>query len=385
MQSDMSRPDRSHPVWCVFLRSLPVGGVERQFTQLVNRLVSRRRVILVTLFRADGRASKLLSGEVQHRALFDLPDTGKTPAWMLLKAPVLLSRLCREEDVGIVYSAREVSNLIAACAARRLPEVFLIWGHRCSAHQFSPRIRILLPLLRMVRGRVDLEIANSEAGLDYYRGMGFCRGRVMRLPNFIDTDHFKPDLDAQARLRESWGIGESERVIGIVGRLAPMKNQRGFVRAAALAAQHLPGVKFFVLGPGPESERRALMQLAEELGLRGRFVIHDAVPMAETAGVFNALDLLCSASLYGEGFSNVLAECLACGTPVVATDVGAAREIVADYGEVVKPGDEQALADAMRRAVESPFDREAVVDHIRQLCDPERILGQLLQAVEGVR
>ena len=65
--------------------------------------------------------------------------------------------------------------------------------------------------------------------------------------------------------------------------------------------------------------------------------------------VYNAFDIACSASAYGEGFSNAVGEAMACGRPCVVTDVGDSARIVGDAGIVVPPDDPVALADAWRQ------------------------------------
>jgi glycosyltransferase involved in cell wall biosynthesis len=88
--------------------------------------------------------------------------------------------------------------------------------------------------------------------------------------------------------------------------------------------------------------------LARDLGIEEKIVWE--VAMEELVPVYSGIDLLCLSSI-AEGFPNVVAESMACGTPCVVTDVGAAAEIVGEYGIVVPPGSPQLLAGGIEQMI----------------------------------
>ena len=199
-------------------------------------------------------------------------------------------------------------------------------------------------------GLPDLVISNSRSGLDHARSHGFPEDRSIVIPNGIDTDQFRPEPEARRRLRAELGVADCESLIGLVGRLDPMKDHPSFLRAAARSAQARGDVRFVCVGPGGTSVVHGLRSLADELGLGERVVW--AGPRSDMPCVYNALDLTVSSSAYGEGFPNVLGEAMACGTPCVATDVGDSPWVIGDCGEIVAVRDPIALAAGISRMLD---------------------------------
>lgn len=169
------------------------------------------------------------------------------------------------------------------------------------------------------------------------------------IPNGIDTERFHTDAEAGRQLRHAWGVEDDEILIGLVGRLDPMKDHPTFLHAAALLAQEVPAVRFVCVGSGSAAYQRELQALAAELDLADRVIW--AGPASDMRAVYGALQIATSASAYGEGFANVLGEAMACGVPCVTTDVGDSARIVADTGAVVPPRAPLALVSAWQELI----------------------------------
>jgi glycosyltransferase involved in cell wall biosynthesis len=190
----------------------------------------------------------------------------------------------------------------------------------------------------------DLIIFNSQAGLETHRALGMGAPRMTVIPNGFDTNRFAPDPVLRREQRAAWGAPEGVPLIGLVGRLNPVKGHATFLKAAARLAETHPTARFVCVGGGSASYTAEMKQLATDLGLQDRVLWAGATE--HMAAAYNALDLLALASLE-EGFPNVLGEAMACGIPCVATRVGDAEVLIGPTGRTVPPGDAVALAQAL--------------------------------------
>jgi glycosyltransferase involved in cell wall biosynthesis len=108
----------------------------------------------------------------------------------------------------------------------------------------------------------------------------------------------------------------------------------------------------------------------------------------DVGAVYNALDLVTSCSSFGEGFSNVIGEAMACGRPCVVTDVGDARRIVGDISHVVASGDPADLALAWQEALDAGVDEQAkqgqrARERIIQYFSLERLIEETALVLEA--
>jgi glycosyltransferase involved in cell wall biosynthesis len=203
--------------------------------------------------------------------------------------------------------------------------------------------------------RVDHLVVVSDSVLPRFEPF-FARGdlrrdRVSVIHSAYRPERFHPGIDA-ARFRAAIGVPGGAPLVGVVGRLVPDKGQDDFLRAAALVRARRPEVRFLLAGRGRAEPD--LRRLAQELGLGEavRFLgFRDEVPEITASLVVSVLPSVdCDAS------SAAIKEALACGVPVVATDIGGASEILRDgeTGLIVPPRDPARLAAAMETLLADP-------------------------------
>jgi len=359
-------------------RSLDIGGAERQLVLLANGLHAHGHHVVVATFYSGGPLEKeLIEAGVHIRPLY------KRGRWDIAGFLRRLIRAVREEQPEIVNSY--LTNLVTTVLRPFAPDIKIVWSIRCSFMDFD-RYDWLHRLTDIatcwLSGFSDLVIANSYAGRKEYIAKGYPANKIQVISNGIDTSSFYPNEDSRKRLRREWFIRDDHELIGLVGRLDPMKDHPTFLRAAALLRCHHPTARFICVGSGPVDYQRFLCNLANELGLSNHITWLDA--RTDMPDVYNALDLLVSSS-YGEGFSNVLGEAMACGVPCVATNVGDSGFVIGQWGELVIPKAPEALTAGMQRALERKLPRieirQRIIDHFSLnalVAKTERVLLDLI-------
>jgi glycosyltransferase involved in cell wall biosynthesis len=174
--------------------------------------------------------------------------------------------------------------------------------------------------------------------------LGLPEGTYRLMHNGVDTTEFRP-IDSDKI------IGRAGAVIGTVANLDIRKDLDTFLRMAALVADLFPQATFKIIGSGPEKER--LVRLANSLGISSRVEFLGA--STNVKDVYHTFDVFVLSSR-NEGFANVILEAMASGLPVIATDVGGAREAIENgrTGFIVPPHNPEALAQYVSRILADP-------------------------------
>lgn len=333
-------PARARRVMHV-ISGLGVGGAERALANLVLRECAKKQPELehvVVSLSGEG-----VYGPVMRQAGIEVVAFDAQRIANLIRSVVRLARLIRERRIDVVKCWMYHANLVGTFAARlsgRRRSLRLYWGIRCSDMDVS-RYSRSLAWARWFGARLsslpDLIVVNSFRGARVHADLGYRASQFVVFDNGVDTDRFRPDDGHRRRWRQELGLAEEAFVIGIVARVDPMKGY-DTLRAALLRC---PGVHCVAVGSGTEK----LPQSEQFLGIGASDKVEELLP---------ALDALVSPSEFGEGWSNAIAEAMAAGLPVIATDVGDAARIVADTGLIVPPGNIEALAEAIRALQHDP-------------------------------
>lgn len=321
--------------------SLRVGGLEKVVLRLVESLGDPIEHLVVTP-SIDGPLRQHFPRSVR---VVPMAEHHPSDRWNALR----MARLFRAFRPDIVHT-RNWTCIDAVIGARLAGVPVVIHGEH-GRDASDPQGRN--PLRRRVRRLLaplvtEFVTVSRDLARWLTEDVGIPARKVTHICNGVDTDRFLPgDRDAA---RRAIGVPDGLAVVGTVGRLDPVKDHMGLIRAFAEGVAYRAAI-LVIVGDGPT--RPELAELVRTLGIEDR--VRLLGERADIPLVLRALDLFVLPSV-GEGISNAILEAMATGLPVVATRVGGNGELVSDglTGRLIEPRSTAALAQAIRQYLDDP-------------------------------
>lgn len=300
--------------------------------------------------------------EVVHPRYPLIPKVGMTLAPLMLAAAARPA-LQRLKDEGFDFDLIDAhyyypDGVAAALLARHFKRPLVITA-RGTDLNLIPQHALPRRMIHWAARQADASVGVCAALMDVLRGWeGIDAGRLHVFRNGVDLQRFQPLPAAAMRAAlAAQGITGSPLLLS-VGHLVERKGHHIAIEALAALRATQPNAALAVLGAGEEHAR--LLALAQRLGVADAVYLPGAVPNAELARWYSAADALVLASSR-EGWANVLLEAMACGTPVVATDIWGTPEVVAHpaAGRLVRERSGAAFAAELAALLAAPPERAA--------------------------
>jgi glycosyltransferase involved in cell wall biosynthesis len=358
----------------LFVIHYPVFGGPHNQGLLLARVLARHGVRLTVLLPSEkGNASKRLEEagvdvvRIELHRLRASPNAVHQVRFLvhLVKEVRAIRKVIRERRIDIVQIGGLV-NPHGAIAAR-LESVPVVWQILDTRPPMVLR-RIMMPLVLRLS---DIVMTTGRAVAEVHPGADALGDRLRVFFPPVEPVEFDPAAVDRDASRAAFGFAPTDVVIGTVGNLNPQKGHEYLIRAAARARGSRPGIKILVVGASHDTHyayERELHRLARSLGFEIGNDLVFAGALSDVRPALAAMDVFVLASVpRSEGAPTAIGEAMMMEVPVVATDVGAVREVVDDgeTGIVVPPLDPAAIADAVLRIVNEPRAREEFASRAR--------------------
>lgn len=360
--------------------TLDRAGAEKQLSLLVRHLDRRRFEPHVCVLTRTGP----LEGELRGAGI-PVHIVGKRFRADLM-AYLKLRRLIRALRPTIVHTWLFAANSYGRLAARQAKVPVLIASERC-VDLWKSNWQFVLD--RFLAKWTDAIVVNSNGVRDFYISWGLPPEKIVVIYNAVEIP---PPTDASSReeILAELGLPGDCRLVAVIGRLWPQKRIEDAIWATDLLKVVRKDVHLLVVGDGPQRNKLLRFRDQVEIADHVHFLGHrDDVPR-----LLPHVDIVWSTSGY-EGQSNAILEAMACGRPVIATDIPGTRELIVhgQTGLLFPVGDRMALARLTQQLLENPelarniglAAQRYVAQHfsLRQMVNAfEELYGRLIQAAE---
>lgn len=319
------------------INNLGMGGAENMVVRLADSLADKGYTIKIAIFsnpilvRPKNSSIEIINYETV---------SGKG----LLETFLKLRNTIRSFNPDVVHSHMFRANFISRLVRLTLPFSKLI----CTEHSTSVGgvKKAIAYRITDVLASINTNVS-SEAVDSYIRHYAVKAGRMISVPNGIDTEKFKLDEKIRIKSRNELQVSD-KNILLAVGRLSPAKNYSNLIHSISyLKKSGKTNFKLFIVGDGPLYED--LNQLRQELGVENLIEFlglrHDISYLMQAADIY-----LMSSSW--EGLPMVILEAMSCEKLIISTDCGGIANLIRDSGFTVPIDDPKALASQIESALE---------------------------------
>lgn len=339
------------------IRSLNVGGAERQFIELIKNIDKEKFEIYVcTMY---GGVQENIVKSIKNVKYYNL---GKTGRYDVFKFYNNYKNILKIINPDVIYSFKEEMNIFSYfCKPKKTKS---IWGFRASnidLSQYGKLSQLLFWLQKKFSSKVDMIITNSNASIIYHKNHGFNMLKSIVIPNGIDIDKFNRNKEDRKKFRIKYKLKDTDIAIGIVARIDYIKGYIVFTNAVKKIIEEFSNVYIFSVGGGNEKIKKECEKILGDFN-NDRFKWLGNQSNVEK--IYSGFDICCSSS-FGEGFSNSIAEAMSCELPCVVTNVGDSAYIVDKCGIVVESNNVESLYKGLKRMIQCDYKKFAILSHKR--------------------
>jgi glycosyltransferase involved in cell wall biosynthesis len=329
-----------------------VGGIEKVVNEQSKRLLHKNysptiitnRIDTPKTYRVDGVPVECYES-VNTGFRLGIPYSIPT----ISSFPVFVKAVAASKIVH-AHGHPYLTSLLAGKLAKQYDKPFVLTQHNTyiKYNNIFDQVELVndLSVGQQNLNTADKIIVISQATKEYVLKLGAKPSKIKVVYNGVDLARFRPIKGKRAEMRTKLGVPEEAVVVLTVRRLVYKNGVDTLLDCAKMAIKKNPKIVFLVVGKGPDSD--SVISQINQLGLEANFKLAGFVSDQDLPGYYNAADLFVLPSKSGEGLPLVALEAMACGLPIVATDVGGIREILLDdYGKLVPSNNPELLAEAV--------------------------------------
>lgn len=344
------------------LPELNVGGVETGTLDMAKELVKHGHKAIVisnggSLVKTlESYGAKHYSRPVHRKSIFTIVKMAKE-----------VKRILEFEKIDILHARSRVPALIGFFACRKTPTKFVTTCHGFYSDHLFSRVMgwgkfVIVPSRLIGRHMID------DFGVPYER--------IRLIPRGVDLERFKFIKPQELKKKK-------EIIIGMIGRITPLKGHAHFIKAISHVVKIIPHIKVWIVGDAPPNRVGYLEELKillRRLSLDG--CVEFLGRRSDIPQILSKMDLLVLSSISEEAFGRVILEAAASGVPIVATRAGAVMEIIEDgkEGILVPPEDPKTLAEAMIKVLKNEPLAKSLADAAKIKVEKEFTLAKMVEA-----